>query len=368
MDDDASIDNIQTKSLPPTPDPSSDPEDDVFRSFRGNVPKIVQSWLRDSGVIRGVMTLLFWYGVPSVGKKYPWAVLDFLKLAGQENSILFRLAKWWGFDKRNYPEMPGLRDDIVVQTRRIPYGPNARQYVHLITGDTDANSSSSLPLRDHTIIIVHGGAWGSGSPEQFVLAAIPFLNAGYSQIAMVGYRTYPTVDVQGQIDDVVAAIQATPQTSRMTVIGHSSGSHVLSMAFLQGQVRSNIDSFIGLSGVYDIPSHYRWEAARGVERMSPMAPACGLSLSRWKKLSPTRIARQQASNHGTKHPSNSFPPSTLLLHGYADTIVPYTSTEQFAEATGLSWDPVSSTVGHAETICDLMFGGPTREVVLDWLN
>jgi len=202
------------------------------------------------------------------------------------------------------------------------------------------------------------------------LAAIPFLNAGYSQVALVGYWTYPTADVQGQIDDIAAAIRALPPSSRMTVMGHSSESHIATMAFLQERLPINrIDSFIGLSGVYDIPSHYRWEAARGVERISPMAPACGGSLGGWKKLSPTRVVSQDASDNSSFKPYRScFPQATLLLHGNSDTTVPFTSTVQFAETVGLNWIPLPNDINHVETISDFMFGGPTREVVLDWLD
>ena len=393
-DHDDSDDLSRMSSLPPIPDPSKDPDDDFSRSFRRNVPPAVQSWMRDSGMIRGITTLLFWCAAPTLANKYPWAVVDFLRLLGcRTNGMLVQLAKYWRWlgqkRGRNAPELCSLREDLEIRTQKIPYGPNSRQYVHLITvvnpPDVVSQSvSSSFVPKNHTIIFVHGGAWGSGSPEHYVLAAIPFLNSGrYSQIAFVGYRTYPTADVQGQIEDVSAAIQVVPPSSRMTVLGHSSGSHISSMAFLQGRIphkqtnavpatatnnRNTIDAFIGLSGVYDIPSHFKWERARGVERISPMAPACGLNLSQWKVLSPIRVARQHLeSKPATAAGSSHFPSSTLLLHGCADTTVPYTSTKEFAEASGLDWVPLTS-VGHSETVTDLMFGEPTRDIVLDWLK
>ena len=384
-------------SLPPIPDPSEDPGDDFSLTFRRIVPQFLQLWMRDSGLIRGLWTVLFWCATPTLANKYPWAVVDFLRLIGcRTNGILMKLAKFWRRlgqkGGKCAPEGCGLREDLEIRTQKIPYGPNARQYIHLINvvdpPDVVSHPVSSSLQKNHTIIFVHGGGWGSGSPEHYVLAAIPFLNSGrYSQVAFVGYRTYPSADVQGQIDDVAAAIQVVPRTTRMTVLGHSSGSHISSMAFLQGQIpnkhnnntnnnndnRSNaIDAFIGLSGVYDIPSHFKWERARGVERISIMAPACGLNLRRWKELSPTRVARQ---HYGSEPPcaatatagSSHFPSSTLLIHGCADTTVPYTSTKEFAEASGLDWIPLLS-VGHSETVTDLMFGEPTRDIVLDWLK
>lgn len=370
--------------LPPPPDPSGNSEDDFFRSLRKYTPKPIQSWMRDSGFLRSVMDSLVWFAVPSILQEYPWALEDFLCLTGRNGGV----ARWLSNHSSGGGKMRlsagGLSDKLQVRVERIPYGADRRQYVHLITaaqrdlvgtgtGDTSANSH----LQDETVVIVHGGAWGSGFPDMYSLAAIPFLNEGYGRVAIVGYRTYPSANVQGQVCDVMAAIDSLPSsTTRITVIGHSSGSHLLATAFLLGQLprRNTIDAYIGMSGVYDIPSHYRWEISRGVDRISPLAPACGMSLGGWKKVSPFLLAQRRSiieekdEEETRSMICQNFPASTILIHGVMDTTVPYTSTQSFAEATGLEWLPLVDQVGHGDTISGLMFGGPSQKVVLDWMR
>jgi acetyl esterase/lipase len=175
------------------------------------------------------------------------------------------------------------------------------------------------------------------------------------------------------MDDVSQALELIGSTADnpLTIIGHSSGTHVLTMAFLQGQVKRLvfdrvIDQFLGLAGVYDIPSHYRFERSRGLQRISPMAAVCGYSLAGWRRSSPLILwnksdpsYRQQMQRH--------FPRSTLLLHGSNDTVVPYVSTQIFAEATGLDWKLLYN-VEHSEMILELMFGGATQHIAMEWIE
>ena len=103
-------------------------------------------------------------------------------------------------------------------------------------------------------------------------------------VAVTGYRTYPDGNAQDQADDIMASLDILKQkgiidndgTTKVTLMGHSSGAHVSSIALLSNaEFRASIDCFVGLAGVYDIPSHYQYERLRGVERLSPMAVACG---------------------------------------------------------------------------------------------
>ncbi|KAL3896535.1 MAG: hypothetical protein SGARI_007142, partial [Bacillariaceae sp.] len=57
------------------------------------------------------------------------------------------------------------------------------------------------------VFFVHGGAWGSGKPWFYRLAALPFLRMGLA-VAIVGYRVYPlSQTVQDQVDDLEAAFE-----------------------------------------------------------------------------------------------------------------------------------------------------------------
>jgi acetyl esterase/lipase len=97
---------------------------------------------------------------------------------------------------------------------------------------------------------VHGGAWGSGSPNQYRLVAKPVLEKGLA-VAVIGYRTYPDADVSNQVRDLeLAASELTRRYPSLclgatelgvTAIGHSSGAHILGMMLLE-RLRRSMDS------------------------------------------------------------------------------------------------------------------------------
>jgi hypothetical protein len=100
-----------------------------------------------------------------------------------------------------------------------------------------------------------------------------------------------------------------------------------------------VDSFVGLSGPYDISHHFDYEAARGVEELSPMKPSCGYSRDGFRRHSPALRLRACLSIppnciNSTKRNEPSKPimafPATLLLHGIDDATVPFTATAEAA--------------------------------------
>jgi acetyl esterase/lipase len=291
-----------------------------------------------------------------------------------------------------------------VVFEEISYGSHPRQVVHLfqptmkttIADDPLTNGSSDSHLAPPTSLIffVHGGAWGSGFPELYRLVATPFVRANYT-VAIVGYRTYPTSNVQGQVKDIAIAMETLmhklqhssnhishtniPSHSKMdvTLMGHSSGAHLCALGILQGQIRG-VDRLVGIAGFYDIPKHYMYEATRGVERISPMAPACGgASLNQWRRCSPTYILQNKVQLHVDGDVTNNplaFPP-TLLCHGTADATVPYQQTINFFQVLTQFYRQrhcvqmeILEGMEHTETVLQLMFGGPTRDVVLRWIQ
>jgi acetyl esterase/lipase len=274
----------------------------------------------------------------------------------------------------------------LVVFEEFPYGSHPRQVLHVIRPTTTKTTS--------LLFFVHGGAWGSGFPELYRLVATPFVQVNYT-VAILGYRTYPTSNVQGQVQDIANAIKtlvrklqhsvpfnfnASHPKLDVTLMGHSSGAHLCSLGILQGQIRG-VDRLVAIAGVYDIPTHYVYEASRGVERISPMAPACGgASLNRWRRCSPTYLLQKKRNTQhihedgeAAKNP-HTFPP-TLLCHGTADATVPYRQTINFFQAItqwyGLKHDvqlEILEEVEHSETVLQLMFGGPTLDVVLGWIQ
>jgi acetyl esterase/lipase len=359
-----SIQENATNILPPLPDPSQNPDDDFFRSLRRSLPVRIQYFFRDAGIFRALIDASVVFAVPSILRDYPSALSEFLTLSGASGWIKFLPSRLAGTETASAPTF--------VDYSSLSYGKHSSQVVDVMhpvsTGEMDPKSPNKL------VAFVHGGAWGSGFPAMYRLVAKPFLNDGVS-VAILGYRTYPTTDVTGQVDDLEQALKSLrrkfPHLNDVTLIGHSSGAHIAMLGLLSGLL-IHVDRFVGLSGVYDIPSHYNFERGRGVERISPLAPACGGSLDTWRRNSPTRLV---IAGDSTKEQLDHLPP-ILICHGGIDTTVSYSSSIALVDALHSASDILRKTcslhilphVGHSETAIHLMFGGETQAVVVDWMS
>ena len=255
------------------------------------------------------------------------------------------------------------------------------------------------------------------------LVATPFLKTNIA-VAIVGYRTYPDGNAQDQIDDLLQAAQTLARIhpklwyqSRkndsssfgVSLMGHSSGAHIsllLLVQLIEKRIKIQImsetkipknykndllfDSYVGLSGVYNIQHHFDYEAGRGLEEISPMKPACGYSREAFDYHSPAvklqtlmkliKMKTSLLSNHdqdsGTMwtadHSMMELIPPMLLVHGVKDDTVPFTSTSEAARilkscgARQCSEYYMSKT-GHADIIMHFMLGGRSPGVVIDWL-
>lgn len=73
---------------------------------------------------------------------------------------------------------------------------------------------------------------------------------------------------------------------------------------------------------------------------------------------------------------DSFP-STLIIHGRNDSVVPMESSVHFWDSLQSAATPGNSCridlevlpeVGHADVITQIMFGGVTRDTILNWMR
>jgi hypothetical protein len=165
-------------------------------------------------------------------------------------------------------------------------------------------------------------------------------------------------------------------------MGHSSGAHISSLMLLE-QVRQVFagtkkkddivfDSFVGISGPYDISHHFDYEAARGVEEISPMKAACGYSRQSFRWYSPALRLKQTMANIKCASLNDVLPAHMLVVHGIEDDVVPFTATSEFAKilqcCAGHCQEIYVAKTGHHDTVLHLMFGGPTRTAIVDWLQ
>lgn len=338
--------------------PALNGDDDFFRKLRDTWPLWLQHGLRDSGGLGFIVDFLTrTVAAPAFYKEDPHCFPEFLRISGYPSWLVSEAIDRFGGTK----EVSVASIDFSIES----YGSHPRQYAEVMVPSSLAKDES-LPL----FCFVHGGAWGSGFTSMYRLLAAPFLERGY-RVAILGYRIYPDADVDGQADDVAQGLKYLTKDSQQTILmGHSSGAHISLIAALRQQLPSDtIAGIICMSGVYNVEEHFEFEASRGVDQISPMAPACGDSLDEWRARSPTRLA---ATVDQTA--IDALPP-LLFVHGDIDSTVPTKSTadchDAFAARMGKQ-SPVAMQilegVDHAETVLETLHGGKTQDVVFQWIE
>ena len=345
--------------------------DQMTRLLGAILPLSWQNHFRDSGGFRNTMDTLVSWSIPVGAVTNPSAAAEMLRLTRKR--------------------------------KNFSYGDHEMQCIDMFLPECPEAQISGL------IFFAHGGAWGSGKPSFYRLVATPFLKMNLA-VAIVGYRTYPIGDLNVQVGDLeLAALelskrypklcgaQRTRRSIGTCVMGHSSGAHIglvmlaqraqrllrLQEAKLQnpgenatvnGGPSMPVDSFVGISGPYDISHHFDYEAARGVEEISPMKAACGYSREQFRHNSPAlRLVHFLASFKECDNLAlNNFLPRMLLIHGIEDDTVPFTSTGEAARlmrACGITkCDEIYLPESGHDTIIHVMLGGRARDAILDWLG
>jgi fermentation-respiration switch protein FrsA (DUF1100 family) len=74
--------------------------------------------------------------------------------------------------------------------------------------------------------------------------------------------------------------------------------------------------------VYDIETHYDHEAARGVEKLSAMGRAMGMTNESYRKNSPLYLIKSHGDLFAHSEDLLDFAPRILFLHGEKDATVP----------------------------------------------
>jgi len=405
----------------PHPHLSTGPEvaQKMTRALGALLPLSSQNKFRDNGGFRSLADTSVLLSTPLIALTKPHAAANFLKLS------------------KSYEE--------------IRYGSHDMQRMELYLPSSTTTSDNDVR---GLVFFVHGGAWGSGMPWMYRLVALPFLEELRMAVVIVGYRTYPDANVSEQVDDLVSAAiefaRVKPDLIRKkkkyknntrggddtnewlgnSIIGHSSGAHIaflmllkhlclkskliksqrnklkekeiskIDMSSLSSILGIDFDSFVGLSGPYDISHHFDYEAGRGVEEISPMKPACGHSREDFHVASPAilltkLIAMNDILEEGTvqnddgKNDDNAdvdsllqqygsccpsmFLPRILMVHGMEDGTVPFTATSEAARilrscgVTNLDELYLAQT-GHEDTVMHFMLGGEAKDGTLKWLK
>lgn len=214
---------------------------------------------------------------------------------------------------------PGLTEDVY-----LPDGP----------GQDGGQDGGRVPL----VVMVPGGSWTTADPAGFAGLAAALADHGVAAAPTHIRAAQDGVTYPVPIDDVLCAVAAATAEVRrqgrapgpVAVLGHSSGAHLAALAVLAVDdftpecdtplVRP--DALIGLSGPYDIA------------RVPDLASALLGSEpdedpGAWSSANPVQRADLRPGV------------PVLLLHGDSDTMVPPSSTTEFAEALERAGHPTT---------------------------
>lgn len=256
--------------------------DQITRFLGSLLPLKWQNHVRDTGGFRSIFDTIVESSIPVGAVANPCAALRFLRLTRQ--------------------------------CQVIRYGDHGYQYIELYLPDEERCPRDQW---SGMVFFVHGGAWGSGHPWYYRLVAQTYLDLDVA-VAIIGYRVYPDGDTKSQVADLEMAYlelsrrfpdlcgpKRTKRKIGFSVQGHSSGAHI-SMLWLVEQAKRNLlveqlqvegneiklfesdaterlacDTFVGISGIYNIGHHFDYEAARGVEGKHGVIPSLVDSFHNW---------------------------------------------------------------------------------------
>lgn len=114
------------------------------------------------------------------------------------------------------------------------------------------------------LLFVHGGAWRTGDKAEHSWLAENLAKQGFT-VAVNNYRLshktkdndQPSIQHPTHIVDTMEAIEYLKSEypgRKLFLVGHSAGAHIILSIALKPQFQvNNIDGFIGVEGIYDIP-------------------------------------------------------------------------------------------------------------------
>lgn len=203
----------------------------------------------------------------------------------------------------------------------VSYGANAAQKMDLCY-------PPSRPANTSAFLLIHGGAWSSGSRTDFAGLCATIARLGYVAATM-DYRMFDQgatyADMLADIDLALAAYTDTARTdgwpiTNVALLGASAGAH---LALLYAYTRTPtipIGFVVGMSTPTDFLDPVFIESATS-DQFHQLSNLLGVPVT--KDTVGQRTAALEAASPAYR--VSAISPPTILAHGARDTVVPYSN-------------------------------------------
>lgn len=208
------------------------------------------------------------------------------------------------------------------------------------------------------MIVVHGGAWASGTREQLAGIAQGFARAGYTSAA-ISYRLAPQQQFPAQIYDCQAAVRwlrshaakYKVDPDRIGGFGYSAGGHLVALLGAMDD-----DDFRDAGVPADAPSaRLQVVIAGGAPCDFRVLPADSQRLAYWLGGTPAEKPDAYERASPTSYVTSDDPPM-FFFHGGGDNLVPIRSPRRMVERLKGAGVPVEfyevPSAGHLGAIVD----------------
>ncbi len=217
--------------------------------------------------------------------------------------------------------------------------------------------------KNPTLIIIYGGAWRSGSPDDYDQFSYYIAAQGYSVIT-IDYRHAPKYKFPLQLEDVNTALAYIQNNAdelevdlhRMSIMGRSSGGHLATLAAYQ----QNAPSFRSVVSYY-APSNL------GEGYHDPPVPNpinTRTVLKNFLGGTPEELPELYRQASPINYPRPNLPP-TLLVYGKRDHLVQPKFGRQLYDKLRATNNPaIWLEIPWAEHAFDIVFFGVSNQIVL----
>jgi acetyl esterase/lipase len=209
---------------------------------------------------------------------------------------------------------------VKLDTMNLAYGTDPSQKIDLYLPATRTDANTKV------MVLIHGGAWSAGDKSDFT-SLIPTLQSGLANYAIINinYRLaappstnlWPTqqTDVNAAFDYIVSkANYFHYNANKMAVYGESAGAHLALLKAYRYNADNRIKAVIDVFGPTDMADLYNFQI--GVQKQL---------FELFMGGTPTTNATAYFNASPLSFVVTGVPP-TIIFHGTADAVVPYSQS------------------------------------------